>query len=58
MRERVKNIFKKYGWTLQAVVLATSLVLGAVALAAINGLKAGTQAVGKGHKTIGHSYPG
>ena len=53
LRERVKNVFKKYGWTLQAVVLATGLVLGAVALAAINGLKAGTQAVGKGLKTIG-----
>ena len=53
LRERVKNIFKKYGWTLQAVVLATGLVLGAVALAAINGLKAGTKAVGKGLKTIG-----
>ena len=52
-REQVKNILKKYGWTLQAVVLAISLVLGAVALAAINGLKAGTQAVGKGLKTIG-----
>ena len=53
LRERVKNIFKKYGWTLQAVVLATGLVLGAVALAALNGLKAGTKAVGKGLKTIG-----
>ena len=25
LRERVKRIFKKYGWTLQAVVLATGL---------------------------------
>ena len=53
LRERVKKIFKRYGWTLQAVVLATGLVLGAVALTAINGLKAGTKAVGKGLKTIG-----
>ena len=53
LRERVKNIFKKYGWTLQAIVLAAGLVLGAVALAALNGLKAGTKAVGKGLKTIG-----
>ena len=53
LRERVKRIFKKYGWTLQAVVLATGLVLGAVSLAAMNGLKAGTKAVGKGLKTIG-----
>ena len=53
LRERVKNIFKKYGWTLQAVVLAVGLVLGALALAGLNGLKAGTKAVGQGLKTIG-----
>ena len=53
LRERVKKIFKKYGWTLQEVVLATGLVLGAVALAALNGLNAGAKAVGKGLKTIG-----
>ena len=53
LRERVKNIFKKYGWTLHAVVMAAGLVLGAVALAAVNGLKAGTKTVGKGLKTIG-----
>ena len=33
--ERVKDIFKKYGWTLQAVVLAVGLVLGALALAGL-----------------------
>ena len=53
LRERVKNIFKKYGWTLQAVVLAVGLVLGALALAGLNGLKAGTKAVGRGLKAIG-----
>ena len=67
LRERVKNIInelreklrentttlKKIGYVVQAVVLATGLVLGAVALAAMNGLTAGTQAVGKGLKTIG-----
>ena len=53
LRERVKNIFKKYGWTLQAVVLAVGLVLSALALAGLNGLKAGTKAVGQGLKTIG-----
>ena len=36
--ERVKEIFKKYGWTLQAVVLAVGLVLGALTLAGLNGL--------------------
>ena len=51
--ERVKDIFKKYGWTLQAVVLAVGLVLGSLALAGLNGLKAGTKAVGRGLKAIG-----
>ena len=46
--ERVKEIFRKYGWTLQAVVLAVGLVLGALVLAGLNGLKAGTKAVGRG----------
>ena len=53
LRERVKNIFKKYGWTLQAVALAVGIVLSALALAATNGLKAGTKAIGNGLKAIG-----
>ena len=51
--ERVKDIFKKYGWNLQAVVLAVGVVLSALALAGLNGIKAGTKAVGQGLKTIG-----
>ena len=51
--ERVKEIFKKYGWTLQALVLAVGVVLSALALAGLNGPKAGTKAVGQGLKTIG-----
>ena len=53
LRERVKNIFKKYGWTLQAVALAVGIVLSALVLAATNGLKAGTKAIGNGLKAIG-----
>ena len=53
LRERVKNIFKKYGWTLQAIVLAAGLVIGAVILAAMNALKNATKAVGNGLKEIG-----
>ena len=53
LRERVKNIFKKYGWTLQAVALAVGIVLSALALAATNALKTGTKALGNGLKTIG-----
>ena len=51
--ERVKDIFKKHGWTLQAVALAVSIVFSALALAGLNGLKAGTKAVGKGLQAIG-----
>ena len=51
--ERVKDIFKKYGWTLQAVALAVGIVLSALALAATSGLKAGTKAIGNGLETIG-----
>ena len=43
LRERIKNVFKKYGWTLQAIALAVGIVLSALALAATNGLKAGTK---------------
>ena len=53
LRERVKNIFKKYGWTLQAVALAVGIVLSALALAATNALKAGTKALGNGLEAIG-----
>ena len=53
LRERVKNIFKKYGWTLQAVALAVGIVLSALALAATNALKAGTKAIGNGLEAIG-----
>ena len=53
LRERIKNVFKKYGWTLQAVALAVGIVLSALALAATNGLKAGTKTLGNGLKAIG-----
>ena len=53
LRERVKNIFKKYGWTLQAVALAVGIVLSALAPAATNALKEGTKAIGNGLEAIG-----
>ena len=52
LRERVKRIFKKYGWTLQAVVLAAGITISAVVLATLNGLKAATKAVGNGLKAL------
>ena len=52
LRERVKRIFKKYGWTLQAVVLAAGITISAVVLATLNGLKAATKAVGNGLRAL------
>ena len=37
--ERIKDIFKKYGWTLQALVLAVGVILSVIALAAKKGTK-------------------
>ena len=37
--KRIKDIFKKYGWTLQAVVLAVGVILGVIALAVKKGTK-------------------
>ena len=54
--ERVKDIFKKYGWTLQAVALAVGIVLSALALAATNGLKAGTKAMEMVSRLSGKSW--
>ena len=53
LRERIKNIFKKYGWTLKAIALAVGLVLSVLALTTTNGLKAGMKALGNGLKAIG-----
>ena len=53
LRERVKNVFKKLGYTLQAVIIAAGLVIGTASLKAMNALKAGTKAVGNTLKAIG-----
>ena len=53
LRERIKNVFKKYGRTLQAVVLAAGIAIGDASLAIVNALKAGTKAVGNGLKMVG-----
>ena len=41
--ERIKDIFKKYGWTLQALVLAVGVILGVIALAVKKGTKVVSQ---------------
>ena len=37
--ERVKDVFKKYGWTLDAFFIAVGVILGAIALAVKKGTK-------------------
>ena len=53
LRERVKEIFKKYGVTVTAIVLAAGVTIGAVVGAITNALKATGKALRKGLKDIG-----
>ena len=41
--ERIKDIFKKYGWTLQAVFIAVGVILSVIALAVKKGTKVVSQ---------------
>ena len=62
LRDRVKSIFKKYGFTVFAVVSAVGLVIGVI----VNNLKKGLTSLGKGvggalkniRKKIGEILPG
>ena len=62
LRDRVKSIFKKYGFTVFAVVSAVGLVIGVI----VNNLKKGLTSLGKGvggalkniGKKIGEVLPG
>ena len=53
LRERVKEIFKKYGVTVTAIVLAAGVTIGAIIGAITNALRATGKALGKGLKDIG-----
>ena len=53
LRERVKEIFKKYGVTVTAIALAAGVTIGAVIGAITNGLKATGKVLGKGLKDVG-----
>ena len=62
LRERVKEIFKKYGFTVTAVLLAVGTAIGVVVSSLTKGLKAVAKGVGSGlqelGKTIGSILPG
>jgi len=51
--ERIKEIFKKYGVTLTAILLAADVTIGVVVSTITNALKATGKALGKGLKDIG-----
>ena len=55
LRERIKEILKKYGVTVTAIVLAAGVTIGAVigAITKLNALKATGKALGKGLKDLG-----
>ncbi|KAL9951282.1 hypothetical protein ACROYT_G043920 [Oculina patagonica] len=53
LRERIKEIFKKYGVTVTAILLAAGVTIGSVIGAITNSLKATGKALGKGLSDIG-----
>ena len=53
LRERVKNIFKKYGFTVTAVVLAVRTRIGVMVNSLTKGLKSVATGFGSGLQTLG-----
>ena len=58
LREKVKSIFKKYGFTAAAVVLAVSTVIGVIVNSLTKGLKTVATGVGNGLKELGKKIAG
>ena len=53
LREKVKAIFKKYGFTVTAVLLAVGTTIGVILSSLSNGLKSVANGVGNGFKALG-----
>ena len=53
LREKVKNIFKKYGFTVTAVFLAVGTTIGVIVNSLTKGLKSVATGVGNGLKELG-----
>ena len=58
LREEVKNIFKKYGFTVAAVFLAVGTVIGVIVDSLTKGLKTVATGVGNGLKELGKKIAG
>ena len=53
LRERVKNIFKRYGFTVTAILLSVGLTIGVTVNLLTSGLKSVAKGVGNGLKDLG-----
>ena len=53
LRERIKEIFKKYGFTVTAILLAVGTTIGVVVSSLTKGLKSVAKGVGKGLQALG-----
>jgi len=53
LRDRIKRIFKKYGFTVVSVAIAVSTVIGVIISQLKNGLSSVAKGVGNGFKTLG-----
>ena len=58
LREKVKNIFKKYGFTVAAVFLAVGTIIGVIVNSLTKGLKTVAAGVGNGPKELGKKIAG
>ena len=58
LREKVKNIFKKYGFTTAAVFLAVGTTIGVIVNSLTKGLKSVAAGVGNGLKDLGKKITG
>ena len=58
LREKVKNIFKKYGFTVTAVFLAVGTTIGVIVNSLTKGLKSVATGVGNGLKELGKKIAG
>ena len=58
LREKVKEIFKKYGFAVTAVLLAVGTTIGVILSSLSNGLKAVANGVGNGLQTLGKKIAG
>ena len=58
LREKVKNIFKKYGFTTAAVFLVVGTTIGVIVSSLTKGLKSVATGVGNGLKDLGKKIAG